>query len=151
MIRQHRAFLRGGVLAAFCLLAPTVSFADVGLPMLAIVWPLSWVAFVPIVAIEAIVARRVVQLQWGKAATSSFVANLVSTIAGIPITWVLLVAIEIAMTCGGRAYGLATPFTKVLAVTLQAPWLIPYRGDMYWMIPAATAFLLPFSGLHRFT
>jgi len=48
---------------------------------------------------------------------------------------------------GGQAFGLETTLGRVLAVTLQAPWLIPYDKDLYWMLPAALTFLLPFFGL----
>lgn len=33
--------------------------------------------------------------------------------------------------------GLASVWAKVYAVTVQAPWLIPYESDFGWMIPAA--------------
>jgi hypothetical protein len=34
---------------------------------------------------------------------------------------------------------------KVLAVTWQAPWLIPYEEDLNWMIPVAgLVLLIPF-------
>ncbi len=34
---------------------------------------------------------------------------------------------------------------RLYAVTLQAPWLIPYQDHMAWMIPAASlVLLLPF-------
>jgi hypothetical protein len=48
-------------------------------------------------------------------------------------------------TGGGQAYGLQTLRQKFLAVTWQAPWLIPYESDLNWMIPAASlALLVPF-------
>ncbi len=31
---------------------------------------------------------------------------------------------------------------KILAVTLQAAWLLPYENELNWMIPAAGTFLL---------
>ena len=31
--------------------------ADVGVPMLAVVWPIAWIAFVPVVLVEAAIAR----------------------------------------------------------------------------------------------
>jgi hypothetical protein len=48
---------------------------------------------------------------------------------------------SVAAACGGwkrRSF-------RVAAVTVQAPWLIPYEDQFYWMIPAASLFLmLPF-------
>jgi hypothetical protein len=57
------------------------------------------------------------------------------------VTWVALVAIQLC-TGGGMAYGINSPLTKFLAVTWQAPWLIPYEPELKWMIPSATLFLL---------
>jgi hypothetical protein len=31
---------------------------------------------------------------------------------------------------------------KILAVTWQAPWLVPYESDLDWMVPAASVVLL---------
>ena len=39
--------------------------------------------------------------------------------------------------------GLDTPWRRFLAVTIQAPWLVPYESDLYWMVPAAALALLP--------
>lgn len=40
------------------------------------------------------------------------------------------------------AWGLATPATRLAAVTLQAAWLIPYEPHLHWMVPAASVVLL---------
>jgi hypothetical protein len=135
------------ILATITVLSPVLAFADAGLPMLAVAWPLSWFAFMPIVAIECVVSWRYIILPWRKSLSGSLIANIASTIVGIPITWGLLLAVEIMATNGGRAYGLKTFSTKLLAVTVQAPWLIPYEEDLYWMVPSALLFLLPFFGI----
>jgi hypothetical protein len=71
-------------------------------------------------------------------------ANLVSTLVGIPVTWGILVFLQL-ITGAGAGWGLETPLQKVLAVTVQSPWLIPYEGDLDWMVPAAAAVLcVPF-------
>lgn len=72
------------------------------------------------------------------------IANLVSTLIGIPITWFLLAMIQM-LTGGGGGYGLSTFTTRILAVTWQAPWLMPYRGNIHWMAPiAALVLLIPY-------
>jgi hypothetical protein len=45
-------------------------------------------------------------------------------------------------TGGGSAHGLRTLSAKLLAVTWQSPWLIPYEDDLVWMVPAAALCLL---------
>ena len=52
-----------------------------------------------------------------------------------------MVIIQI-VTGGGGAYGINNLLGKIIAVTWQAPWLIPYESELYWMIPAAGTFLL---------
>jgi hypothetical protein len=62
-------------------------------------------------------------------------ANVVSTIIGVPLLWFLLATVE--LVCCGGALGLGNVWAKVYAVTVQAPWLIPYEKELGWMIPAA--------------
>lgn len=119
--------------------------ADVGVPMIVLVWPASWLLLLLIVPIEAAVARRVLGVDQPKAWKMTGVANLVSSLAGIPITWFLLVILQLAAG-GGTAPGIDTLQQKIYAVTVQSPWLIPYGGeDLQWMVPTATAVLcVPF-------
>jgi len=114
---------------------------DVGLPMIFVAIPVMVVALLPVVFLEAIVLRYSLVITYKQATKASFLTNLASTLLGIPMSWLLLVLIQ-TITGGDRAYGLKTPLTKFLAVTWQAPWLIPYESDLYWMIPAAGLFLL---------
>ena len=48
-------------------LAPATAQADAGLPMLVLLWPLSWIAFIPVVIIEAWIAKRILGLMWKQA------------------------------------------------------------------------------------
>jgi hypothetical protein len=134
------------LISAIILLAfSSVASADAGVPMLYLIWPGSWVLFVPIVVVEAIVARRLLDLAVGRSLALSAVANAASTLVGIPATWGALLLVEILATSGGEAYGLDTVPRKILAFTVQAPWLIPYESDLGWLIPSAAIFLcIPF-------
>jgi hypothetical protein len=127
---------------------PALAFANAGVPMLAVAWPLSWAALIPIVVIEAAVGRKMAGLTWGRALGATAAANAVSTFVGIPLTWGALLAVQIVVPNGGGAeIPIATLLGKVFAVTVQAPWLIPYETDLYWMVPAALLFMLPFFGI----
>jgi hypothetical protein len=66
---------------------PYAARADAGVPMLALVWPASWMLFIPIVAIEAWIARKVVGLTVKRCILASTAANAVSTLVGIPLVW----------------------------------------------------------------
>jgi hypothetical protein len=128
--------------SCICVLAPAITQADAGVPMLAVLWPASWIAFIPVVVIEAWIARHIFGITWKPALIRTAIANAASTLVGIPLTWGALAGVEIVVTGGGRAYGLETLPKKLVAVVVQAPWLIPYESDLDWMIPAAAIVLL---------
>jgi hypothetical protein len=124
---------------------PCSAHADAGVPMLALIWPASWVLFIPIVAVEAWLARKIVGLTVKRSVLASTVANAVSTLVGIPLVWGLLVLIEAVIPHAGDARGIDSFWRRVYAVTVQAPWLIPYESELHWMVPlAAMVLLVPF-------
>lgn len=96
---------------------PTVAEANAGVPMLALIWPASWILFMPIVLVEGAVARRVFGVAWPRAIRLAAGANAVSTLAGIPATWLFLLALEFAV-------GYVVPVTRpAWASALLAPFL----------------------------
>ena len=126
------------------LVTPNIAFANAGVPMIFLVMPVFALSLVPIIIIEAIYLEKKLQLPGITAAKTTTISNLVSTIIGIPLTWLLLVIIQM-VTGGGSAYGINTMFTKLLAVTWQAPWLAPYEPELNWMVPVAgLVLLIPF-------
>jgi len=70
--------------------------ADVGAPMILIEWPLMLCALIPIIFIEAEVARRRLKLPYGKAFNAAAKANALSTGAGVPLAWAVMLVIELA-------------------------------------------------------
>jgi hypothetical protein len=115
-------------------IAPTAK-ADVGLPLVAVFLPPMWIALAPIVLVEAFVMSRRLAAPFPRAILPAAIGNLVSTLVGIPLAWMLLAVLE--MICCADARGLATFGARLYAVTVQAPWLIPYERDFWWMIPCA--------------
>lgn len=109
--------------------------ANVGVPMLALTLPAM------VVALEAVVLGRILGTSVLSRVKSVAIANVLSTVVGIPFTWAALVALQGA-TGGISAHGIATPTERLLAVTWQAPWLILYEGELHWMIPTASLVLL---------
>jgi hypothetical protein len=116
-------------------------FADAGVPMLGIQYPAMLWALAPVIFSEIIVARRMLKLDTVRAAKAVVPANLVSTAIGFPLLWLLLFVIQI-LVGGGSAHGISSVWSRFYAVTIQAPWLIPYGHDLNWMIPAASLYLL---------
>jgi hypothetical protein len=133
------------LLVGFIVAIPCSAHADAGVPMLALVWPASWILFIPVVAIEAWLAHRIAGLSVKRSVLATAVANGVSTLVGIPIVWGALACIELVVSNGGEALGVDSYWHRVYAVTVQAPWLIPYESELHWMIPlAAIVLLIPF-------
>ena len=128
------------------LLATGTASANMGIPMLALLAPPLLFALIPVILIEAFVLYRMnVLSSLRRAAVLSAIANAVSFFIGIPITWALLVGLQ--LITGGGGYPDVPPVISILlAVTWQAPWMLPYPETMLrWMVPAAIVFLyIPF-------
>ncbi|WP_316368816.1 hypothetical protein [Candidatus Thiodiazotropha sp. CDECU1] len=109
--------------------------------MIFLVMPALGLSIIPIILIEAMYLSRKLGLKTASAVKTTTISNLVSTLAGVPLTWLLLVLVQM-VAGGGGAFGLDTMLGKVLSVTFQAAWLIPYESELYWMIPVAGLVLL---------
>ncbi len=133
------------VITVFILLCmPSAALANAGVPMIFLAMPALGLSIIPIIIIEAIFFSKKIKIGMLRSFKVTAISNLVSTVVGIPLTWLLLVLIEMLFG-GGRAFGLESTLDKVLSVTLQAAWLIPYESDLHWMIPVAGAnLLIPF-------
>jgi hypothetical protein len=90
--------------------------------MLFVTWPSMVVALVPVIVIEIWIISRKLKVTGTSIAGPTIKGNIVSTVVGIPLTWLALLAVEI-MGTGGAALGLNTPVRRFLSVTVQAPWL----------------------------
>jgi hypothetical protein len=124
-----------------------LALANAGLPMLMVAWPLSIAALVPVVVIESWVIRRNIGLPWRASLWQMSKANVVSTLVGIPLTWVVLVAIEFGLGYIVTASGISTSYPPLVlgevgGVVLASPWLGPFREGGHWIVPVATASLL---------
>ena len=115
--------------------------ADADIPMVILEFPAMLYALVPVILVEILVAKKLMRLEPRRSMKAIVIANLASTLLGFPLLWILLTGIEL-LTGGGGAYGLQSFWARVFAVTVQAPWLIPYEEDLKWMIPVAAAYLL---------
>jgi len=132
------------VLLSLLLSFASPAYADAGVPMLFITLPGMLIALIPIIGIESWVLARTLSLSAGLALKTASLMNVLSTVFGIPVAWLILVVVQM-ITGGGYAHGIDTPLQKFLAVTWQAPWLIPYKSELSWMVPAATLVLfIPF-------
>lgn len=136
----------GWALFAFALfmLWPRTASADIGLPMIFVVWPASWFAFIPVVMVEAAVAHRILRLSWRDASVLSLAANAWSTVVGIPLTWFALVVVEYVLSLGLYRSNLPDHSTaRWIVAPFMAPWFMPTSNG--WDVYAAGAVLcVPF-------
>jgi len=129
------------------LVVPTMAFANAGLPMLAIVWPMSVPAFIPVVAVESWVVRRALNVSWRVAITKMVKGNVFSTLVGIPLAWVASVAVGffLALLVMNATDSKSYPphgVGEVGRIILSAPWLGPFREGGHWIVPLAMIVLL---------
>jgi hypothetical protein len=118
-------------ITAICVaLVPTVAWADAGIPMLFVVWPGAWLVLVPVVLIETFFARKLLRLSFGRSLKVVFVANLVSTGVGIPITWLGLLLVELPAGLLGAAFE-SHRWVQVALFPFEAAWLGPM--EQLWM------------------
>jgi hypothetical protein len=126
---------------SFSCRSAVVLYANMGIPMVCESLPTMLLALLPIALVEACVLRLLLGTDFRRAWRGALPANFWSTLLGIPAAWLVLVGIQFAIG-GSRAWGMDTPQQRLDAVTLQAAWLIPYEGQLSWMIPAASLVLL---------
>jgi hypothetical protein len=134
----------GLLVGGICILMPTIASADAGIPMIFLVWPGFWILLLPTIGLEALVARRVLGVEWPRAFRLSARANLTSTFIGVPLTWLAMLALEIlgasGLWYGSKAVGLMQPpeWSTYLLLPFAGAWV---GGDDPWVVPAAAAWL----------
>ena len=124
--------------------------ANVGLPMIFITLPSMLAALIPIIALESFILRQKLSLSWRTSLKTISIANIVSTLFGIPLVWIILVIFEISFSYllfylppMRNFYGnLDSNFAIIFNLILQSPWLVPIESELYWMIPVAFLVLL---------
>jgi len=87
------------------LLNPALAHADAGVPMIFLTFPSMILALIPIVLIEAGVFAWLLRIKYRQTILPSLLGNLISTIIGIPLSWLLMVAVQL-ITGGGQQHPL---------------------------------------------
>ena len=115
--------------------------ANAGVPMLFVQMPLLVMTLPVVIAVEAWLCRRWLGVSWKHAWSSTAIANLLSTLAGFPILWIALVAVQM-LVGGGGVPQVSEPWYSIYTVTVQAAWSLPDEDRFHWMIPTACMVLL---------
>lgn len=123
--------------------------ADVGIPMISVQWPLMIGALIPVIIVEALLMRRSVQLSYREAFIGVTKANLLSTLAGVPLAWLAMFAVEVVVML---PVGLLadkwhwrffdSPFSQVIGFVIGMAWIGPAGTAGYWLVPLAAGLLL---------
>ena len=88
----RRASALRGALAV--VLLSSVANADVGIPMLAAMWPIFWLAIVPVILLENWFLAAGLGVSYGSTVWVTAKANCLSTGLGIPIAWILMFVLQ---------------------------------------------------------
>lgn len=136
-----------GITVLVLLLWSAIAQANAGLPMLWVLWPFAIAAIIPVVLLEAWVVCRGTGVTWRVGLWEMSKANAVSTLVGLPLTWVALVALEYLAAYLTMATKISDGYPpswvgEVGAIVMSAPWLGPFRTGGHWIVPVATATLL---------
>src|SRR5580704_6315483 len=82
-----------------------LSIADAGVPMIVFTLPALLMLLLPVILIEGFLCKKWLGLSTWEAMKSNAVANLASTIVGMPLAWGIMLAVEL----GGEEVLMHTP------------------------------------------
>ncbi|MGB6875921.1 MAG: hypothetical protein WBD87_07780 [Candidatus Acidiferrales bacterium] len=121
-------------------------FADAGIPMIALTWPLMLILLIPIIVVESLLCKKWLGLTTWEAMKSNACSNLLSTVVGIPMAWAAMFAVELGVSeltaTSTTIANWHSPLANVVSLLLGSAWLGPAEGKDVWIIPAATMVLL---------
>ncbi len=117
-------------LLAIIFLYTSPAYANAALPLVFLSLPGMALALAPVIAMESYVLMKILGLSMGSVLSVVFVANVVSTIVGLPVTWLILLPLA------------KLPEHQIPGVL----WFMPLYGvEKYpkdWMVPSASFLLL---------
>ena len=122
---------------------PRAVQADTGVPMIAVMWPWAWTAFLPVCIVETFIAKRVLRLRVVQCVKLTVIANAWSTLIGIPLTWLVLFLVELVAGLGIALIQPRPGLASTLLAPIAAPWLGPSISPWY-IYGAATFLCIPF-------
>lgn len=121
--------------------------ADARVPMIFLTFPAMLALLIPIIFLEAWLCRRWLGLDTWTAIKSNALANVASTLIGVPAAWCVMLSVE--MFVGVSIIQLPgveriwnSLVARVVSALLFSAWLGPDEKNLYWMIPVAVLGLL---------
>jgi hypothetical protein len=111
---------------------PVALCADAGIPMLAINETFLLFALIPVIIIEAFLLMRF-GLDKKVSIKAVIVANLVSTVIGYPLAWILMFGLEMLLYALKNIH-----LPDVITFIFSVAWLGPMDEYNAWLIPVAS-------------
>ena len=135
------------IIVLVCLLGSPIAHANAGIPMLALAWPVQWLALIPIVLLESEIARRALGVPFVRLIWPVGKANLLSTLVGIPLAWAAMLVPELIVAFGMSLVPNTTKIPDYVSYALF-PFMAAWVGDSAWQIFFAFAILtVPFCAI----
>ena len=144
MIDMTNQKLTAGPFSAIVLLAlvvPATAHANIGIPMLALAWPVHWIAYLPVVIIESEYTRMRLDLSRKESYKAVALANVMSTLVGIPVAWgvMLISTFSVGMSLSFVPDKATQESLSYWLFPMMSAWLGP--TDNTWLVYAAFACL----------
>jgi hypothetical protein len=139
-----------GISALCFLLIPTLAYADAGIPMLPVTYPVMLLGLLPVVLVETIFLLWKLKTNWWRTLWPIAIANLLTMLFGFPLVWFIYVCFEFAFFTVLDKTKLIDHIhlqnhmvERIFGVILSAGWLGPVEhGEPYWPIYLAFIVLL---------
>lgn len=118
--------------------------ANAGVPMLPIQGVFMFLALIPIMLVESIILRWRLALNWKESIKGGVIANLVSTIAGVPLSWGFMFIFTVIAYTLESEYNFSwdSPVMMAIYFIFTSAWFAPYEGHYAWLIPMALIIML---------
>lgn len=123
-------------------------FANVGIPMIFVQWPLMLVALIPVILVEVLLIRLWLSLSYREAFIGIAKANVLSTAIGIPLAWGIMLVIELITVLlrvsvdDYLPWKLKGPLFEIVFFIFSIAWPLPTTETARGGIAIAAALLL---------
>jgi len=126
---------------------PSDALANAGIPMIALAMPGMVISLIPVILIESWYLHKYLKIPLRRSFKVMTIANLESTIIGIPLAWLGMLLVEMAvgvffMMMPESITRANNAFAAAFATIVGAAWLGPDEKYGYWTIPLASLVLL---------
>lgn len=115
---------------------PFSAYANAGIPMILLGVPFMLLNLIPIILIEYVYYRKRLDVAREKVAIHTVIANLITTIIGYPLSWVLHLAVQWTIRID-ESMSIDNLLRVTQVVLFQTALLSPRESHLYWLLPVA--------------